>query len=110
MAHVNLRTGKIYGAKKGSLSYNHELGHLAFGKTPGGERVRLREELSKDLLNVIFLGGFWFYHIAPQTTKIVLTFFVMRWLYYYNYEEAWCWRYAFRLRNKKRLKRGAENL
>ena len=110
MAHVNLETGKIYGAKKGSLSYGHELGHLAFRKTAKGERIALREELSKDMLLVIFLGGFWFYNIAPSVVKFVLAFFVLRWLYYYNYEEVWAWSYAFKIRNKKRLKRGAEKI
>ena len=110
MAHVNLTTGKIYGAKKGSLSYGHELGHLAFRKTPRGERIALKEELSKDMLNVIFLGGFWFYNIAPSVVKFVCAFFVFRWLYFYNYEEVWAWRYAFKLRAKKGLKREAEKI
>ena len=110
MAHVNLETGKIYGAKKGSLSYGHELGHLAFRKTAKGERIALKEELSNDLLNVIFFAGFWFYNIAPSVVKFVCAFFVFRWLYFYNYEEVWAWVYAFKLRNKKRLKCGAEKI
>jgi len=102
MAHVNLETGNIYGAEKGTLSYAHELGHLAFSKTNAGEMVRLREELSKDMLLVIFLGGFIFLQHFPNITKLTLIFFVARWLYYYNYEEFWCWKYAFWLRKIKR--------
>ena len=110
MAHVNLETGKIYGAKKGSLSYGHELGHLAFRKTPKGERIALRQELSNDLLNVVFFGGFVCYSSYPKITMWVIGFFVFRWLYFYNYEEVWAWVYAFKLRNKKRLKCGAEKI
>ena len=110
MAHVNLKTGRIYGAKKGTLTYYHELGHLAFSKTAKGERVRLRQELSKDILNVIFLGAFWFYNIAPTISKVVVALFVFRWLYFYNYEEVWCWRYAFKMRTKLKEMNGTEKI
>ena len=107
MAHVNIKTKKIYGAKKGTLTYGHELGHLAFSKTIKGEMIRLKEELSKDFLNVSFLGAFWFYNINPLLTKIVLSYFVFRWLYYYTYEEVWCWIYAL---NKTGGKLGSKNI
>ena len=104
MAHVDLKTNKIYGAKPDSLTYYHELGHVKFGKTERGENVRLKEELSKDFLLVVFMFGFWFLDSFPATTKILVAFFVGRWLYYYFYEEVWCWMFAFKI---KRVTDGA---
>jgi len=107
MAHVNLETKTIYGAEPDSLSYYHELGHIAFIKSENGESVRLHEELSKDLLFIVFLACFWFIDIYPIPVKLVASFFVARWLYYYAYEEVWCWAFAFRI--KKLIKRACDD-
>jgi hypothetical protein len=54
------------------------------------------------MLNIIFFAGFWFYNINPDFVKGVLAFFVFRWLYFYNYEEAWAWIYALKINKRVR--------
>ena len=98
MAHVNLETNKIYGAKPDSLSYYHELGHIKFGKTEKGERIRLKQELSKDFLLIVFMAAFIIIDVLPLLAKAMVIIFTARWVYYYNYEEVWCWLFAFKIK------------
>lgn len=95
MASVNTSTGKIYGAKKGSLTWWHEKGHIEYSNR------KPRRELTQT--NFFFLGvlglviNLWYHHLVIKlyTTLAIVVFIGM-----YIYEEVWCWLYALHKTHK----------
>jgi hypothetical protein len=50
MAFVDLRSGKIYGAEKGTKTYLHEEAHLKYPEKKRGQIVRTWQDISLDFL------------------------------------------------------------
>ena len=97
-AFVDLLTGKIVGAKKGTITYFHEEGHVVYNKSDKGMRNAYREQ-SYFLVTVVFLviavlsNGIYIKTAALCSCTIFL--------YFHFYEEAWCWKYAIRKMKSK---------
>ncbi len=88
----DVRTGKIIGVKKNSLSYWHEKGHIKFAKTDLG----MRNQFYMDhflILTILFLV------ISSLTKHIYFKLLPLAgiFLYFalYFYEEVWCWRFIY---------------
>lgn len=93
MAHVDITTGKIYGAEKGSKTYYHEKGHLIFNKIPFNESIRVAQEVSfKWILFSVALHTL----LPLQLFKLLTLFFLLMNIFSEGYEEMWCWRYAIK--------------
>lgn len=108
MANVDLDTGKITGAEEGTLKYYHEEGHLKFEEQNlKGNRIRVIQEVSKDLLLKICCLSIIAYPLW-HTLLYDFIFWGIILLIIINssveiYEEKWCWAYA-----KKKLKEEKE--
>lgn len=98
-AFVDIRTGKIIGAKKGTRTYLHEQGHIIYNKSEFGMRNSFREESTLQL--GIYLAVFSF--LLP-ILKYYSIGMIMVSIYYFVFEESWCWAYAFK--KFKKLKGG----
>lgn len=101
MANVDLITGKINGAKEGTLKYYHEEGHLKFEEqNPKGNKIRVVQEVSKDFLLKICCLSIIAYPLW-HTLLYDFIFWGIILLIVINslseiYEEKWCWSYAKR--------------
>lgn len=90
---VNLTTGEIYGARRGTIQWYHEAGHVKFNKTLKGIGMNYRADFFMKLcilllvvIQIPFFNNF--------GIKFIMVSFAGLWLYYYFYEEVWCWKYA----------------
>lgn len=96
MAVVDTKTGRIEGTKKDTWTWWHEQGHIAFDKTSRGFQygyMWLFSIFVSVVFNALYLAiDFWWF-------KLMTIAFAVLALYYYAYEEIWCWNYA--RRNKK---------
>jgi len=88
-AFVDIPTGKIVGANKGTRTYLHEKGHIIYNKSEIGMRNSFREQSSFQL--AVYLGIFSF--LFPILRWYALGM-IMCSIYYFVYEESWCWGYA----------------
>ena len=95
MAYCDTETGEIVGARPGTLTYYHEEGHLQFPDTKIGKTFRFREEMSRTFMPIPTSLAILF---PSFQTHIALAVFVIYWLFLYEYEEYWAWRYAFKKR------------
>jgi hypothetical protein len=97
MANVDLKTGVIKGAVKGTKTYRHEQGHLKFeDEYKFGNFIRVCQELSLKFL----LFAVAFQLLYPNIFfKIFIIIFMLISIYSEIIEEAWCWAYA----NNKQL-------
>jgi hypothetical protein len=105
MAYANIKTGEIVGAKEGTLTYYHEVGHLEYDKCYVGRIVRTIQDFSFRTLifsmalflisNIIYLK--WF-------MLIVLLVNILSELG----EEIDCWKYAKIQLNLMEVKNGRE--
>lgn len=103
MAYADLMTGKIYGAKKGTLKYFHEEGHLRYEDNESGRRIRMLQEVSSDSVVtslVIFI-------IYPCFVFKLLVLIIFLLKIYSNMKEEWdCWKYAkYKLNEVNNVKR-----
>lgn len=105
MAVVDLATGKIVGAKEGSKVYYHELGHLEFNKSEKGILYSYYVWFSS-FMTIIFLTISLFIH--HWLVKAYALIFCSMMIYYYLYEEIWCWRFAFK--EMKKMKGGQDGI
>jgi hypothetical protein len=87
MAHVDISTGKIYGAKKKSFEWFHEEGHLVFN-----------DKFSNLLLKKEYLFYCW---MALVSLSFIFKVFIVLniltlgvYLFLGLYEEIWCNTYA----------------
>lgn len=102
MAYANLKTNKIYGCKKGTLTYYHELAHLKFEETKSGRSIRTMQEISFDAL-VMCVG---LYIIYPLIILRYLTLILILSKIFYNMiEEIYCWQVAKKKLNEVRRDR-----
>ena len=88
-AKVNLRTGKIIGADKGSFAWYHEKGHLIYDDSEQGISNGVRQNMAI-YCSLMFLAlGKWFtlFSILALGTIIYLIGLVI-------YEELWCNNFA----------------
>lgn len=94
---VDLATGKIVGAKRGSLVWYHEKGHIVFNKSEHGMNNDFSRESMKTLTIVFsMLGHFhWFF-------VFFAVLYFLAWFYYSIYEEIWAWGYAFTHQPKRK--------
>jgi len=94
---VDIKTGQIIGTEEGTLSYYHELSHLEYSKNPLGMRATFYMEsfivLSLAALVVNVWSDLTFFKILPTVT--VGLFYTL-----YFFEEAWCWKNAYKLKAK----------
>jgi hypothetical protein len=97
--HVNLETGKIYGAEKGSYKYYHEEGHIIFNK-----------EYSAFLLMNDYVFYLWVFFITLAFFNVGFSYgallcighlFIM-----FLYEEYWCNQYAKQKLNEQKKLNG----
>jgi hypothetical protein len=88
-AKVNVRTGKIIGAKRGSFAWLHEKGHLEYDNSDQGitDGVNQNNAMYLGLL-FLALGQFWWIFTIPALLSVIMI------LYYYIKEEFWCNAYA----------------
>lgn len=98
-AIVDLQTGKIIGAKKGSLAWFHEKGHIVYNKSDKGIRNSFRQQNSLEA-TLIFLSTTFFIDFFKWFTSISLSIY----FWYQFYEEMWCWKYAIQNYKKGREK------
>lgn len=96
-AFVDIKTGKIIGAKKGSLTWFHEQGHIIYNKTEQGMRNDFRRQsfFNATVLFLVLSLFHWFFQYCAVFSIILTILFAA-------YEESWCWSYA--LRKKKEVK------
>jgi len=102
MAHVDLKTGRIYGCEKGSLVYYHEVGHLEFDKTLKGSTIRLYQGYLFNLWAMILTVG------VISTSKILKFLALLLLTIHFGidyYEEKWCDAYAELKFNEKGRKK-----
>ena len=88
-AKVNLRTGKIIGAKRGSFAWLHEEGHIAYDDSEEGINSGMQQNYAM-YLSFLFLalGQFWWAFTVPALVSVLAIF------YYFIKEEMWCNAYA----------------
>ena len=88
-AKVNLRTGKIIGAEKGTFAFLHEEGHIAYDNLDKGITNGVNQNNAM-YLSLIFLalGQFWWVFTIPALLSVITI------MYYYLKEEWWCNDYA----------------
>ena len=91
MAFVDLTSKKIYGCKKYSLVWWHELGHIKFSEKKIGNYHSFWQG-NIFVLTVLVTA------ISLMITKLKLLAISLATLYifFYIYEESWCWFFAFR--------------
>ena len=88
-AKVNLRTGKIIGAKRGSFAWWHEKGHIIFDDSDEGIKAGVAQNYAMyAALLFLALGQFWWAFTIPALASVLVIFA------YFIKEEFWCNNYA----------------
>ena len=91
-AHCDTRTGKIYGCKKGTLTYYHEEGHIKYSQSQEGSTNQMYQTS---------LVMFWMLSVTiaifypTYLSKFFVAFFIMLFAGFGFIEEMVCWIYAF---------------
>jgi len=102
-ANVDLETKKIYGCEPGTLRYYHEEGHIVFNETDKGIAMNYKADFFMKLC-IILLVVIQMPMFNNFGIKFIMMSFALLWLYYYFYEEAWCWNFALRKRRDEENK------
>lgn len=97
MAIVDTKSGKIIGAKKGSLTWWHEKGHIYYNNSNVGIRLQL---IQSNMLFYTLLGLVIHIYWSHWTVKVFATLSFTTFIGLHFYEELWCWVYAFRKKHK----------
>ena len=93
MAITNTTTGKIIGCKKDSLTWWHEKAHTLYDNTNRGITFDFWCQ-SCLIMTVIYLT---IHTIFPVVFwKLTALVSCISFLFFYLYEEVWCWKYAFK--------------
>lgn len=95
---VDTNTGKIIGVEEGTLAYYHELSHILYGKSELGMRATFYMESFIVLTLATLVLNLWFSHIF---FKILPTVTVSLFYILYFFEEAWCWKNAYKLKEEE---------
>lgn len=93
-------TKEIVGAKKGTLVWWHEKGHMEYEKNP--------ETSKKDFTRQSMWKCAVFFTVLALFIDILKYFaimFLFTNIYYALSEEAWCWKYAIKKHRKQELKK-----
>jgi hypothetical protein len=96
---VDLNQKIIVGAKKNTLTWFHEEGHIKYNESEEGMR--------RDFNKQSFFNSTIFFIVITLFINIGKYFAAFSYLcvtYYSFYEEIWCWRYAFKKMKKIKLK------
>lgn len=88
-AFTDIRTGRIVGAKPNTRTWWHEKAHLKYNSLEFGMRNSFREEYSFKI--AVYLGIFSL--VAPLLIPFAVGSILIH-IYYFLYEERWCWNYA----------------
>lgn len=100
-AKVNVRTGKIIGAEKGSFAWFHEKGHLVYDNSDRGITDGVNQNNAMYCaFFFLALGQFWWIFSFPAMVSVLMI------LYYFLKEEFWCNAYAMQRLYFKTLKGG----
>lgn len=92
MAVVNLETKQISGCKEGTIQWYHEEGHIKFNELEEADTINYRKEFLLKACIILLV----FNQLFNNYTAKVFTFCCASLsLFYYFYEEVWCWKYAF---------------
>ena len=95
IANVNLENNKIFGAKKGTKKYYHELGHLKFESSCKiGNRIRVIQDFSQKFL--LFLVAFEVL-LPNEYFETLIIVLILLSIYSEIYEEKWAWNFAKRM-------------
>ena len=97
MPLVDLETKKIYGCTPGSVSYYHEEGHIVFNDTDKGASMSYRGDAYIKGAVILMAMNM----IQPNLIFRILTYaLVSLSMYFYFYEEIWCWKYGIKKFNE----------
>lgn len=101
MAIVDLNTNDIIGAKQGSLTWWHEYGHIIYNRNLKNKildwwgdsffKIAVASIIIKQIVTNEFL-------IDVLTMSSISALVI--WFLIYQYEEIWCWAFAFKNRKK----------
>lgn len=94
MAFTDLRTKKIYGCEKDSLTWWHEKGHLEFSDSVLGNYHSFWQGNIFVLIVVITATSLIFSFLKYLAFSLAVLYVV-----FYIFEEIWCWNYAMRMKN-----------
>lgn len=104
MAVVDLDIEKIVDCKKGSFTWWHEKGHIVFNKTDKGIK---QSYYVSYLMGVSIL--FITFSLFIPIMKFAVLISTLMMIYYYAYEEVWCWLFAYK-KIKERNKNGSRTI
>ena len=93
MAITDKTTGKIIGCEKGSLTWWHERGHLLYSSSKRGVTFDFWAQ-SCLIMTVIYLTLHAIFPVAFWKVSAVTS--CLLFLFFYMWEEIWCWRYAYK--------------
>jgi hypothetical protein len=88
-AKINLRTGKIIGAEKGSFAFLHEEGHIVYDDSEEGITNGVNQNMGVYSSLIFLVFGQWFFLF-----QLLALFAVGYVIWLAIYEEFWCNRYA----------------
>lgn len=88
-AKLNLRTGKIIGARKNSFGWWHEKGHLVYDNSEEGIKNSYNQEMSFKYAVLFCIISFFF-----NSSKYFAMIMILIYFGYYFFEEHWCNKYA----------------
>ena len=87
--HCDLKTGKIYGCKKGSFLWWHEKGHLKFNTLSSTSTLKVFQD---------YAFAFWMFSVTLSILNIYMLIISIPTMFFYLwvdiYEERWCNKYA----------------
>ena len=100
MAIVDINTGRIIGAKKNTLTWYHEEGHIQYNISDRGSYNNFLEQKSFEVcvgVIVLFLSLTSFFPTSPlrYILLIIMILSLLLFCMLQMYEEVWCWNYAY---------------
>jgi len=101
MAVTDINTKKITGCEKNTLTYYHEEGHLKYNASEKGMKNGFWMQ-SCLILCVIYLVAHALWPIIYWAIVAAISCGIFLW--FYLYEEYWCWKYAYNKQKKKKPK------
>lgn len=101
MAVVDIQTGEIIRAKKGTLTWQHEVGHIKYNKSEKGIFNSFLEQKCFEFAFGLIVLYLCVSFIFPESKIVFIFLFLLAAssLGYFGlqaYEEIWCWGYAFK--------------
>lgn len=97
MPIVDLNTNKIIDCKKNSATWWHEKGHIEFSKLDKGIRYDYYQHYLIKLCVIFLIINSILNSLLLKLFLIFVGGFI---IYYYLYEEIWCWIYSINRKDK----------